>query len=141
MNFQRVKLWPFSVPKPCETFPYDVLLLVVKWNIGVKKRHWDMWVIHNTTAFLALSKAYVSKCRNMTRRHRSMVDSALESWWIILLSSEKILVIRTHPEELHVVKCALHTHISTHYSPHGGQHMKPIISKGHSTGGFCFFSL
>ena len=31
------------------------------------------------------------------------------------LSSEKILVIRTHPEELHVVKCATNTQISTHF--------------------------
>ena len=94
-DFQRVKVWPFGVLKPCETFPYDASLLVVKLNIGVKKRDWNMRVIHNT-AFWALSKAYVSKCRNMTRRHRSMVDSALESWWFILLISEKILTVRSH---------------------------------------------
>ena len=46
-----------------------------------------------------------------------MVDSALESWWFIFLSSEKILVIRTHPEELHVVKWARNTQISTDFCP------------------------
>ena len=66
---------------------------------------------------------YVSKWRNISGCRRTMVDSALESWWFILLSSEKILVIRTHPEELHVVKCARHTHISTHSDPHRGQQM------------------
>ena len=38
------------------------------------------------------------------------------------LSSEKILVIRTHPEELHVVKCATNTQISTHF----GSQMRSI---------------
>ena len=54
--------------------------------------------------FWRLWKVYSSKCRNINRRLGNMADSALENWWFIFLSSEKILVIRTHPEELHVVK-------------------------------------
>ena len=65
---------------------------------------------------------HVSKCRKISRRRMSMVDSAYESWWFIFLSSEKILVIRTHTQELHVVKCAPNTQISAHFGPHWGQH-------------------
>ena len=47
-----------------------------------------------------------------------MVDGAFESWSFIFLNFEKTFVIRTHPEELRVVKCAPNTRISTHFYTH-----------------------
>ena len=64
--------------------------------------------------FWGFANAYVSKCRN--RRRRNMVDSAFKSWWSIFSDPQKILVIRTHPEELHVLKCIGNTRISTIFS-------------------------
>ena len=52
-----------------------------------------------------------------------MVDSAFESWWSIFLNLKKILVIRTHPEELRVFKCIGSTHISSNFSQQWGQRM------------------
>ena len=92
-----------------------------------------------TNAFWGFASAYVSKCRNITRCHRNMVDSALKSWWSILSDPNKIFVIRTHPEELHVLKCIRSSRISTIFSQQWGQQMKPIISKGDSKAFFWFF--
>ena len=52
-----------------------------------------------------------------------MVDSAFESRWSILSHFKKIFVIRTHPEELHVLKCITSTHISTDFSQPWSQQM------------------
>ena len=52
-----------------------------------------------------------------------MVDSAFEGWCSILSNPKKIFVIRTHPEELHVLKCVSNTHISTNFSHQWGQQM------------------
>ena len=73
--------------------------------------------------YWGFSTTYVSKCKNITRRLRNMVDSAFESWWSIFLNPKKILVIRTHPEELHVLKCITSTHISTDFSQPWSQQM------------------
>ena len=73
-------------------------------------------------SFWGFLNTCVSECRKISRRRRNIVDSAFESWWFIFLSSEKILVIRTHTQELHVVKCAPNTQISAHFGPHWGQH-------------------
>ena len=75
--------------------------------------------------FWGFGNAYVSKCRNITRHRRSMVDSAFESWWSILSDPKKIFVIRTHPEELHVLKSIASTHIFTNFSQQWGQQMLP----------------
>ena len=74
-----------------------------------------------TLIFWALSKPYKSKCRDTNRRHRIMVDSALESWWFICLSSEKIFTVRTHPQEVCVVKWILNNQISMHCGIQWGQ--------------------
>ena len=92
----------------------------MKSKFGVKKPDLCIGIIHDT-AFWPLSKAYVSKCRIITRRRWNMIHSAFESLWFIFLSSEKILVIRTHPQELHVVKSAPNAHISTHFGAQWGQ--------------------
>ena len=92
-----------------------------------------------TDAFWGFESAYVSKCRNITRCRRNMLDNAFESWWSILSDPKKIFFIRTHPEELRVLKCITSTHISTNFSQQCGQQTKPIISKGHSTGANAFF--
>ena len=81
-----------------------------------KTPDWYIGMIHDI-AFWALSKAYVSKSRNITKHRRNMVYSAFESWSFIFLNFEKTFVIRTHPEELHVVKCAPNVRIATHFYP------------------------
>ena len=121
-DFQRWKVWPFDVPKPCQTSSQDVPSPLIKPPFRVKKPVWCIGITHGT-AFETLSKAYVSRCRSTTKRPRNMVDSAFESWWFIFLSSTKISVIRTHPRELHVVKCAFNTQTSTHFCPQWGQQM------------------
>ena len=63
-----------------------------------------------------------------------MVDSAFESWWSILSDPKKIFVIRTHPEELHVLKCITSTHISTNFSQQWGQQM---LTKCYPTSQVC----
>ena len=73
--------------------------------------------------FWGFENAYVSKCKNITRCHRNMVDSAFGSWWSTLLDPKKILIIRTHPEELHVLQCISSTHISTNFSQQWVQQM------------------
>ena len=45
------------------------------------------------------------KCWERNRRLMKMVYSAFESEWFIFFHFEKILVVRTHLEELHVIKC------------------------------------
>ena len=77
----------------------------------------------DNTFFRGFENAYVSKCRNITRCRRNMVDSAFESWWSILFDPKKILVIRTHPEELRVIKSISSTHISSNFSQQWGQRM------------------
>ena len=67
-------------------------------------------------AFWGFASVYVSKCRNITRCHRNMVDSAFKSWWSILSEPNKIFVIRTHSEELHALKCISSTDLSTNFS-------------------------
>ena len=67
-------------------------------------------------AFWGFTTTYVSKCRNIPRCRRNMVDSAFESWCSILSDPKKIFVIRTHPEELHVLKYISSTDISTNFS-------------------------
>ena len=74
-------------------------------------------------AFWGFASAYVSKCRKITRCRRNMVDSAFESWCSILSDPKKIFVIRTHPEELHALKCISSTDISTNFSQQWGQQM------------------
>ena len=93
--------------------------LIYIWG---KKLSWYMWKLHNPV-FWGFSNTYVSKCRKITRRRRNMLDGAFESWWFMFLNSEKILVIRTHPQELHVVKCSPNTQILTHFGPQWGQQM------------------
>ena len=83
----------------------------------------DGWFPRKSLFFWGFANAYVSKCRNITRCRRNMVDSAFESWWSILSDPKKIFVIRTHPEELHVLKCITSTHISTNFSQQWGQQM------------------
>ena len=63
--------------------------------------------------------------RLVSESHRNMVDSAFESWWSILSDPKKVFVIRTHPEELHVLKCITDTHISTNFSQQWAQQMLP----------------
>ena len=75
------------------------------------------------TVFWGFSNTSISKCKRITRRRRNMVDSAFESWWSIFLNTKKILVIRTHPEELRVIKCISSTHISSNFSQQWGQRM------------------
>ena len=77
---------------------------------------------HNP-AFWGFASAYVSKCRKITRCRRNMVDSAFESWCSILSDPKKIFFIRTHPEELHALKCISSTDILTNLSQHWGQQM------------------
>ena len=93
--------------------------LLSRWG---RKSSWHPDFPENPS-FWAFASAYVSKCRNITRCHRNMVDSAFESWWSILSDPKKIFVIRTHPEELHVLKCISSTHISTNFSQQCGQQM------------------
>ena len=38
-----------------------------------------------------------------TKSHKDMVDSAFESWDIVLSKSEVLMTVGTHPEELHVL--------------------------------------
>ena len=80
--------------------------------------------------------AYVSKCRNITRCHRNMVDSAFKSWWSILSDPNKIFVIRTHPEELHVLKYISSLHICTDFSQQWGQQM---LAKCYPTSQGCSY--
>ena len=124
-DFQRLKAQPLGVPKPCRTFCQDASSLLMKSTFCEKTPVWYIGIIHDI-AFWALSKAYVSKCRNITRYRRNMVYSAFESWSFIFLNFEKTFVIRTHPEELRVVKCAHNTRISTHFYPQWGQ---PMLTK------------
>ena len=86
--------------------------------------------------FWGFESAYVSKCRNITRCHRNMVDSALKSWWSILSDPNKIFVIRTHPEELHVLKYISSFHISTKFSQQCGQQM---LTKCYPTSQGCSY--
>ena len=85
-------------------------------------------------AFWGFASAYVSKCRNITRCHRNMVDSAFKSWWSILSDPNKIFVIRTHPEELHVLKYIISLHICTDFSQQWGQRM---LTKSYPTSQGC----
>ena len=87
-------------------------------------------------AFWGFARAYVSKCRNMTRCRRNMVDSAFENWWSILSNPKKTSVIRTHPEELHVIKCVSSTHICISFSQQWGQRM---LSKCYPTSQGCSY--
>ena len=89
-----------------------------------------------TTAFWGFTCAYVSKCRNITRYHRNMVDSALKSWWSIFSDPNKIFIIRTHPEELHVLKYISSLHICTDFSQHWGQQM---LTKCYPTSQGCSY--
>ena len=73
--------------------------------------------------FLRIFNAYVSKYRKINRCRRDMVDSAFESWGSILFDPKKIFIIRTHPEELHVLKWSSNTHIFTNISQQWGQQM------------------
>ena len=97
-----------------------------KSGIGVyiwgKKLNWytQYW---QDASFWGFSSTYLSKRKNITRRLRNMVDSAFESWWSIFSNHIKILAIRTHPEELRVIKCASSTHICTNFSQQWGQRM------------------
>ena len=75
-------------------------------------------------AFWGFAKAYISKCRNITRCRRNMADGAFESFWSILFDPKKIFVIRTHPEELHVLKCLSNTRISTIFSEQWDQQIE-----------------
>ena len=113
------KLWCHLVSRSGK---FQLILLGSWWKI---ESSCYMGKLH-PTSFWGFWNTYVSKCRKVSRRRSSMVDSALESGWFIFLNSEKILAIRTHPQELHVVKCAPNTHISTHFSPHWGQQMLTI---------------
>ena len=87
-------------------------------------------------AFWGFASVYVSKCRNITRCHRNMVDSALKSWWSILSDPNKIFVIRTHPEELHVLKYISSLHICTDFSQQWGQQM---LAKCYPTSQGCSY--
>ena len=87
-----------------------------------KKSSWGPDFRQNSL-FWGFTSAYVSKCKKITRCRRHMVDSAFESWWSILSDLKKIFVIRTHPEELHALKCISIAHISTNLSQHWGQQM------------------
>ena len=75
----------------------------------------DLW-FPTKLPFWLFSNAYVSKCRKISRRRRKMVDSAFESWWSIFSIPKELLVIRTHPEELRVIKCISSSHISSDFS-------------------------
>ena len=87
-------------------------------------------------AFWGFASVYVSKCRNITRCHRNMVDSAFKSWWSILSDPNKIFVIRTHPEELHVLKYISSLHICTDFSQQWGQQM---LAKCYPTSQGCSY--
>ena len=86
--------------------------------------------------FWGFANAYVSKCRNITRCHRNMVDSALKSWWFILSDLNKIFFIRTYPEELHVLKYISSLHICTEFSQQWGQQM---LAKCYPTSQGCSY--
>ena len=94
-----------------------------------------MWKLLDT-GFWGFSSTYVSKCRSITRRRRDMVDSAFESWGSIFLNLKKILIVRTHPEELRVIKCISSTHISTNFSQQWGQRM---LTKCYPTSQGCSY--
>ena len=87
-------------------------------------------------SFWGFSSTYVSKCRSITRRRRDMVDSAFESWGSIFLNLKKILIVRTHPEELRVIKCISSTDISTNFSQQWGQRM---LTKCYPTSQGCSY--
>ena len=89
-----------------------------------------------TNAFWGFASVYVSKCRNITRCHRNMVDSALKSWWSIFSDPNKIFIIRTHPEELHVLKYISSLHICTDFSQQWGQQM---LAKCYPTSQGCSY--
>ena len=86
--------------------------------------------------FVESASAYISNCRKITRCHRKMVDSAFKSWWSILSDPNKIFVIRTHPEELHVLKYISSRHICTDFSQQWGQQM---LAKCYPTSQGCFY--
>ena len=88
------------------------------------------------TLLWGFASAYVSKCRNITRCRRNMVDSAFKSWWSILSDPNKIFVIRTHPEELHVLKYISSLHICTDFSQQWGQQM---LAKCYPTSQGCSY--
>ena len=82
------------------------------WNIYAQKSlknvlfqqiRMSIYMMYKKTPARGRVKKKILKCRNITRCHRNMVDSAFESWRSILSDPKKILVIRTHPEELHVL--------------------------------------
>jgi len=94
----------------------------IQINIWGKKSSWGPDLGHNT-GFWGISNAYVAECRKISRRRRNMVESAFESWWFIFLRPKKILVIRTHPEELRVLEYIAYTWIYTNSSQQWGQQM------------------
>ena len=65
-----------------------------------------------------------------------MVDSALKSWWSIFSDPNKIFIIRTHPEELHVLKYISSLHICTDFSQQCGQQM---LTKCYPTSQGCSY--
>ena len=89
---------PLKITKP---WPVPPLLSGTR-DIWDKKSSWGPNP-PGKAFFWGFENAYVWKCKNITRCHRNMVDSAFESWRSILFDTEKILVIRTHPGELHIL--------------------------------------
>ena len=77
----------------------------------------DLVINASKYATCELTKYTVTRCR------RNMVDSAFESWWFIFFTFEKMLVIRTHPEELHTSKSTSNTQLSKNFGPQWGQQM------------------
>ena len=100
-----------------------------------RKSSWDLEMLLND-GFWGFESTYVSKCRNITRCRRNMVDSAFKSWWSILSDPNKIFVIRTHPEELHVLKYISSLHICTDFSQQWGQQM---LTKCYPTSQGCSY--
>ena len=120
----RFTPFPFTISTPSIWFRIPFSFLISTY----------IYPILTGCLFCGLWSTYVSKCKNITRRRRNMVDSAFESWWSIFSIPKKILVIRTHPEELRVIKCITITHISTNFSQQYGQRM---LTKGHLASHGC----
>ena len=92
LGYRKRWIWKF-IHIVSQIFNIKIHVFSYIWG---KKSSWHPDLPGNT-AFWGFENAYVSKCRNITRCHRNMVDSAFESWWSIFSDPKKIFVIRTHP--------------------------------------------
>ena len=87
-DFQRIKVWPFGVPKPCRISSYDALSLLIKSTCCVKKPGWYIGILHDN-AFWAPSSLRCSPARSEKRSLLAflIVNSLIfgEIWYLFIL--------------------------------------------------------